>query len=296
MDNKQIATRKNERRLRTLDPKEMLNMYIAEKVVRKWKEDFIDEDTSETVTVERSEPLYVQGTLINQDVLARIRFDIEAGDIKEPILVSDQLREAQEWKNTSMKPWQAKAEIGDKTVKLLLYGQSVDNVMEILRDYIELNYKDGFAITEVKEFTDCIILEDTLSDKMDVDNISIAYLKGEIDMETYTNAVASAKNEDQPQGKDKKYYQIEYKISWVDGDGQEGEYTSKFVVNTFDTERAAVVTKAYLRCQDEQRGKEIKEDGGTYSPKTFSLLIEKAAPIPVGCFIPLEFSQVYAEE
>lgn len=291
-----MVTRKSERKFRTLDPKDMLNMYIAEKVVRKWKEDFIDENTNETVTVERCEALYVQGTLIDQNVLARIRFDIEAGDIKEPILVSDQLREAQEWKNTSLKPWQAKAEIGDKTVKLLLYGQSVDNVMEILRDYIELNYKGRFAVTEVKEFTDCIILEDTLSDKMDVDDISIAYLNGEIDMDTYTNAVANTKDEDQPQGKDKKYYQIEYKISWVEEDGLKGEYTSTFVVNTFDTERASVVTKAYLKCQDEKLAERARKDGNTYFRKTFSLLIEKAAPIPVGCFIPLEFSQVYAEE
>lgn len=54
--------------------------------------------------------------------------------------------------------------------------------------------------------------------------------------------------------------------------------------------------KAYLKMQDEQHAETAKKEGREHKPKTFSLLIEKAAPIPVGCFIPLEFSQVYAEQ
>ena len=292
---KTIITRKDEVRIQTLDTMKMLNMYIAEKVVKTWKEDFIDQDNGEVVTVERSEPLYVKGTLINQDVLAKIKFDIASGDIKEPIWITNQNREGYEYKNTFMQPWLAKAEIGDKNVKFLLYAQGVDNAMTILRDYIELNYKGGFVITEVKEFDDCVILEDTLSDRMSEDDISIAYLRGEIDLDAYVTATRNATNENAAPSKDKKYYQLEFKIKSQDTDG-EYESTGTFVVNTFDTERAMVVVKAYLKMQDEQRAETAKKEGREHKAKTFSLLIEKAAPIPVGCFIPLEFSQVYAEQ
>ena len=292
---KAVTTRMVEIQKRTLDPKEMLNMYIAEKVVKKYKEDFVDSDTGQVVSIDRSQVLYNQGTLINQDILAKIRFDIESGDLKEPILISNQLRNGFEWKQTFLKPWSAKVKIEDKNLKFLLYAQNIDNALVILRDYIELNYKGGFAFLELKEFTDCVILEDTLSDKMSEDDVNMAYLRGEIDMRTYINATSNNTQENTSQSNDKKYYQIDFKVEWNDGESA-GEHISTYVVNTFDTERAMTVVKAYLKMQDEQRAEIDKKDGREHNPKTFSLLIEKAGTIPVGCFIPLEFSQVYAEK
>ena len=37
----------------TSDPKKMPNMYLAKRVLKTWEESFIDEDTGETVTIER---------------------------------------------------------------------------------------------------------------------------------------------------------------------------------------------------------------------------------------------------
>ena len=45
-----IETRKTEIRYVTSDPKKMLNMYLAKRVLKTWEESFIDEDTGETVT------------------------------------------------------------------------------------------------------------------------------------------------------------------------------------------------------------------------------------------------------
>lgn len=50
-----IETRKTEIRYVTSDPKKMLNMYLAKRVLKTWEESFIDEDTGETVTIERNE-------------------------------------------------------------------------------------------------------------------------------------------------------------------------------------------------------------------------------------------------
>lgn len=98
-----IETRKTEIRYVTSDPKKMLNMYLAKRVLKTWEESFIDEDTGETVTVERNEILFDRGTLIDQDTLAKIRFSMEADGIKE-VEVSNQNRLAFENENKFLSP------------------------------------------------------------------------------------------------------------------------------------------------------------------------------------------------
>lgn len=93
-----IETRKTEKRYVTSDPKKMLNMYLAKRVLKTWEESFIDEDTGETVNIERNEVLFDRGSLIDQDLLAKIRFSMEADGIKE-VEVSSQKRLAFENEN-----------------------------------------------------------------------------------------------------------------------------------------------------------------------------------------------------
>lgn len=78
-----IETRKTEIRCKTSDPKRMLNKYIASRVLKTWKEDFVDDSTGEVVSIERNEVLFDKGTLIDQDTLAQIRFYMQEGSIKE---------------------------------------------------------------------------------------------------------------------------------------------------------------------------------------------------------------------
>ena len=105
-----IETRKTEIRYVTSDPKKMLNMYLAKRVLKTWEESFIDEDTGETVTIERNEILFDRGTLIDQDILAKIRFSREADGIRE-VEVSNQNRLAFENENNVLYPHIAQAEI-----------------------------------------------------------------------------------------------------------------------------------------------------------------------------------------
>ncbi len=297
---KKIETRKDEIRYKTLEPSQMLNKYICKRVLKKWIEDFKDEDTGEIVSVERSSVLYERGTLITKETLARIQFDIESGDLTEPIEVSNQNREAFELENTSLYPWCAKVAVGERNVKFLLYGANIDNTLEVLRDYIELHYSGGFTVLEVKEFNRCIILSDRLNDaKMSGQDIDAEYLKGNIDFETYIETREKDKTEDTEESDKeagKKFIQLELKIQWKNKDDEEGEYPAEFVVHTFDVDRALLVINAYLTAREAIKRKEREEKGEEYSECTFHLLIEKAAPIPIGRYIPKEFSIAYQGE
>lgn len=285
-EKEKIVTKKDEIRFFTSDPKQMLNKWLPEGVTKKWTEDFLDEDTKEVVSVERSEKLFERGTLIDQDVLAKINFYIQAGEIKE-VEVSNQKRLAFENKNNRLYPWQATAIIKDKKYKFLLYGKSITNVVEILKDYIELNFSSAFRILMAKEMDSCIILVDNLT-KQKVD-LEKAYLKEEISLEEYIEAKDRGDDEDE-KIEEKKFYQLEIKIVYSD----DVETVQSFIVHTFDTDRAMMIISQYLKKLEEDKREHHKEKGySEYEVRDFKLSIEKAAPMPIGAFVPKEFSMAY---
>lgn len=288
-----IETRKTEIRYVTSDPKKMLNMYLAKRVLKTWEESFIDKDTGETVTIERNEILFDRGTLIDQDILAKIRFSMEADGIRE-VEVSNQNRLAFENENNVLYPHIAQAEIGGKKSKFLLYATGLENACLILKDYIELNYLFGFTLTMVKEFDSCVILTDTLKERK-VDDDSIAYLKEEITTEEYLDKMDEENQEDEESKPDeRKFYQIETKITFMNGENED-ERVQTFVVNTFNVDRAMMLITHYLKNKEEECEKQAKEKGHEFRKREIHTAIESAKPIPVGRFIPKEFSIAYIE-
>lgn len=282
-----IETRKTEQRYVTSDPAKMLNMYLAKSVYKTWNEDFIDEDTQEKITIERNELLFTRGTLIDQDTLAKIRFSMEADGIKE-VEVSNQKRMAFENENKCLYPYIAQAQIDDKKYKFLLYATGLENVIAILKDYIELNYQSGFTLTMAKEFDSCIILTDNLKERK-VDSVSEAYLKDKISSEEYLDAIDTEDTEEETKPNEKKFYQIETKVTFDD----EEERTQTFVVHTFNVDRAMMLISHWLKNKEEEYERQAKEKGHEYEKKDIHTSIESAKPIPVGRFIPKEFSMAY---
>lgn len=283
-------TRKTELRYVTSDPKKMLNMYLAKRVLKTWTEDFVDESTGKVVSIERNEILFERGTLIDQDVLTQIRFCMEADGIKE-VEVSNQKRMAFENENKCLYPYIAQAQIGDKKYKFLLYATGLDNVIAILKDYIELNYQSGFTLTMAKEFDSCIILTDNLKERK-VDSASEAYLKNEISSEEYLDAMDSENTEnEEPKPDEKKFYQIGTKVVFDD----EEERIQTFVVHTFSVDRAMMLITHWIKNKEDEYEKQAKEKGYEYEKREIHTSIESAKPIPVGRFIPREFSMTYVD-
>lgn len=275
-----IETRKTEQRYVTSDPAKMLNMYLVKGVYKTWNEDFIDENTQEKITIESNELLFTRGTLIDQDTLAQIRFSMEADGVKE-VEVSNQKRMAFENENKSLYPYIAQAQIDDRKYKFLLYATGLENVIAILKDYIELNYQSGFTLTMAKEFDSCIILTDNLKERK-VDNSSEEYL------DTMNSEEV---DEEESKPNEKKFYQIETKVTFDD----EYEITQTFVVQTFNVDRAMMLISHWLKNKEEEYERQSKEKGHEYEKKDIRTSIESAKPIPVGRFIPKEFSMAYVD-
>ena len=66
----------------TNKPEEIFHKYLAESAVKIWTENFIDQDTGETVPVERHEVIFDRGTYIDESLLPKIMFSIQSEELK----------------------------------------------------------------------------------------------------------------------------------------------------------------------------------------------------------------------
>ena len=283
-----VETKKTEVRFTTSDPKNMLHKYLVNNVKKTWTEDFVDEDTGEVVSIERSDILFTRGTVITQDVLAEIRFHLQAGDITE-VEVSNQQRVAFELKNTSLLSYMAQVVVGDKKIKLLLHATNVQSAIDILKDYIELNFKHAFEVIMVKKFDVSIILVDTLK-KLEKDDAAIAYLKREMSGEDYAEQLSIDKDSDESQPEGRKFYQIDTKIL-----AGEAEFEQSFIVNTFNVDRGMMIINEWLKKKEEEQERNSIAAGHTYEKRDLQASIEQVKVIPVSHFIPREFSMAYID-
>jgi len=89
-----MVTKHEQTIITTSNIEEMKGFYLAERLFRTWKENFVDEDTGETVEIQRKEHLFSKGTLLDNEMLSQLNFFLQSGDIKE-VQISNQQREAQ---------------------------------------------------------------------------------------------------------------------------------------------------------------------------------------------------------
>src|ERR1035437_2859576 len=258
---------------KTSDPKLMINKYTVDRVLKSWKEDFVDEDSGQVVTIERNEVLFGRGTLIDQDILAQIKFHMECDEI-DGVEVSNQRRVAFEHENTYMRPFVAVADIDGKKNKLIFYATKIITAVIVLKDYIELNYLSGFIITSIKEFDTSLILIDNLK---------------KVNKEESGENVDDA--DEEPGSDQKKFYQIDFNVE-VDGNQVT---TNTAVVQTFNVDRAMMLINDYLIKNEKRRADQARQHDREYTVQVYTTTIECAKPIPVGVFIPRDFSEAYKE-
>lgn len=288
-----IATRKSEIRYTTADPKKMLGRFICRRVVKKWKEPFLL-DNGEVTEVERSELLFDKGTYIDHDIHAKIRFYIDAGDIEE-IEVSNQNRKGVLLENNFLHLYKCVANVSDKKHTFLLYATSLHNANTIITDYIELNRQGGFYIVEIKEIDNCYVIIDNVDIESARESIDRAYLKDEIDGEEYVNAQVDITGTE-PDYTKMNFYQITARITQRTSTTDLDEQTQTVIVHTYTATRANLLIEQHLRKMEEERYKKYLERGEPYEKREIISYIEESKTLPIGTFVPMEFSRVYQDE
>jgi len=157
-----MQTKKDEVIEITSNPKKMAGKFLSKPLLRKWNEDFVEEDSGEVVPIERNELIMQAGVLLDGDAVAKIMFHLQSEEISE-VEVSNQKREGIFVKDSAVAVWNTVIEVDGKNVKLLLYGNSAEMAIEASRDFIELNYAGMCKTKSVKDFGDYILIDKQLT-------------------------------------------------------------------------------------------------------------------------------------
>ena len=170
-----LTTRINERRRIynvDIDKEEELaaiaeeHPYIAENVLRKWTEDFVDEDSGEVQSVERNEIVARKGDVADPNMLSALKFHIDTGDIKE-VVFSNVRRGASFVLGKRVSPYLVKVNGWETRLKILVKATDIQVAREIVEDYIEQTREGSFEFEMVKEVDRLVVIEDVLPHESD---------------------------------------------------------------------------------------------------------------------------------
>lgn len=181
---KKLETKFKEERKTVSELSEMKDMYLGERLVRTWHEDFTDEDTGDVVSIERNELILETGTFLNNHELSTINFYMQSGDIKE-VTVSNQQRSCK-YCEGHVSVWMVSAEVSGKKKTIYLYANSVRSALEISRDYIEQTYLGVFKFIAAKELDYSILISSNLDEnerydeEMKIYNIEVDINQNEV--------------------------------------------------------------------------------------------------------------------
>lgn len=311
--------------METSQPSEMMLMWLAKDVVKTWNEEFIDEDTSQPVSIKRSELLFRAGDFIDDDTLAKIRFFMQEGSI-ESVTVANQRRLAYQLEAKTFRSYVINAEVGDSTAKFLLRAADVNNAIEIFKDYAETKfYRRGYFITSIKEVNGIILTENMA--RIDTRQLIDMYINNRIDYKYLLHHILSdilplelqANNEEVvKQDKDSSWTQITILFRFEEDkeakekdaptdlfgnpivekeedegikEDDEGFIEKSFIVYAENSERAISLCVSLIKMLNDASR---KREG--YSPMKLVYTLKKAAPFSVGYYIPMELSLEYNRE
>lgn len=286
-----VETKKNEVRELTSDISRMKGKYLVYDLKRSWREDFLDEGSGEVVSIERKELIYERGTLLQAEELSRIQFFMNEGSISE-VEVSNQKRMSYEFKNTYIYPYMAQVDVENKKKKFLMLASSVDNALEIVKDYVELNYTGRYQVSMVKEYENHIIIVDTML-KKPLDDVTKLALDEELYSREERDQILKGDDENTPDTL--KFYKIKARVSFSDEENKD-EIFQSFIVNTYTAERAIMLINDFLNREQNKHEKEAVDKGNTFKRKDINAVIEESGVIPVYAFIPEAFSEAYQSQ
>lgn len=144
-----MKTKHNEIIIETSDLERIKNLYLAERVLRTWTEDFVDEDSGEIVTITRHEILFEKGTYLDANVMSELSFFIQGGSISS--VKASSIQRNSRCSNSPITVYLISATVGTKNKNYLLYAKSVNQAIEIATDFLEQTLLPQFSFNSVKK-------------------------------------------------------------------------------------------------------------------------------------------------
>lgn len=253
---------------RTSDPKEMLGKYLPKHAVKTWTEDFLDEDTGETVSIKGNQ-IVVERGYISRDKLAEIQFAIQSGDIDDVEVSEENVHDITLYTPKYQSNFMVEIPIFDygKTTKnhFAVRAQTIPQAIQIAAEFGQM-YRgfDGFIRATRAVTIDAQIVPDDHACIPEVDR--------------------------KPADERKDYFKVQVRTEWLEEDKFKKSDTH-YIIAAKDVGQAKERIALLLDIMKAEREKDgVKDDPNT------TRTIRKAMPFDVDCIVPKEFSDMFYEE
>ena len=255
---------------RTKDPKEMLGKFLPKRVVKTWTEDFIDEDTGDTVSIERSQVIMEAGCKITQEKLQELMFAIQSGDIEDVEVSDEDVRPMNVHVSSCLIPFSLEFERWVVTIvkdHFVCYAQNISQAIRIATEFGQM----------YRGFSGCVHVNKVV--KMDAKFVP-------------DNHPCIPEADRKPADEPKDYFKVQVRREYYEFDKLK-HYDSYYIVHANDVgeakERIALLLKI-------QKAEAEKRDGFRVKDNEERVTIRKALPFTVDCIVPREFSELYMEK
>lgn len=250
---------------RTNDPDQMLGKYLVSDAVSRWTEDFIDEDTGETISIERKSIIATSGH-IDSDKLQEIMFGIQSGDVVDVDVCERNIHDAWLYRPDYMLPYMVDIKNGFEDPKgFIAFAQNIPQAITIATEYGQVyrGFSRGVQVRRVA-YVDAGIVPD--------DHMCIP------------------EEERIPAWERKNYFKVQVREEWIEEcKWKKSDYY--YIVTANDVGEAKDRISLMLdikRAEEEQRG--VPRDT---SKRT---TVRKAMPFEVDCIVPKKYSELYKEK
>lgn len=254
---------------RTSDPKEMLGKYMPKHALKTWTEDFIDEDTGDVVSIERSQ-IVVERGYISEEKLQEIQFAIQSGDISDVEVSEDDVQDMTLYTPKYVTNFMVEIPIysaGTITKNhFAVRAQTIPQAIQIAAEFGQM-YRgfDGFIRATRVVTIDANIVPDDHACIPEADRT--------------------------PADERKDYFKVQVRTEWVE-DGKLKKSDTYYIVAAKDVGQAKERIALLL---DILKAEREKEDGFRVEDERRTT-IRKALPFEVDCIVPKEFSDMFYEE
>ena len=284
--NKPVETRYSEIKYRSNQPVQMVGKYTAERVLRTYTEDFIDEQDGQIHSIERHETIISKGEQITNDMVPKILFYMQEGGLKD-VLVSNQNRKVEPYTRPHLVPYIVTVRVGRQPKKVIVQANSMRMALQIVADHTELKDSgDYYEITSAKMASEFIIIEDTLR-KLEREEMRAN--QDPMDRDLKQELIEKKKDEEEEQNEINRYYQIDARVGvTIDENDRDTQMPHSFLVKVQDADLAKVLITKWIR-------KNLREKGKDADKAKIELTLDEAVIFNCTRVIPREFSHVYMD-
>lgn len=257
---------------KTVALKDGIGMFLAEHVCKKWMEDFVDEDTQEIISIERSQVLYDRDSRVDSEMVK----DIEEYGIKE-IVVTNTPGRAEElrqfYRLVHVKVTMKSS--GSKTGVVICRAESMRQAIDLATDYTEGATEEVFG----EHASSFHILDVEMLDNLTFIGRTAADIQAEQE--------ALEKDKDAPV---KMPFKVQATYAradmWVDGTNNKEAWVKKrkFVCWAHDIKDARSIVTAWIK-------KDTQTEVGANNRET--LVIVAANPFTVHTYLPAAVCNEY---